>query len=153
MQLITSPSSYINTAQTNSTVFLAGGISNCPNWQKDLANILKDVNVVLFNPRRDDFDIRDDAVSKVQIEWEYSYLKRASAISFWFPSESDCPITLFELGAWAATRKPIFVGVHAQYRRRLDVRTQLSLARPEVSIVGSITELSNQIKSWVKLHG
>ncbi len=46
--------------------------------------------------------------------WEHDHLRRAKAIMFWFPSETLCPITLYELGAWTIlarqTGTKLFVG-------------------------------------------
>jgi hypothetical protein len=33
-------------------VFLAGGITGCPDWQAELVRMLADVPVALLNPRR-----------------------------------------------------------------------------------------------------
>ena len=37
------------------SLFLAGGISNCPNWQKELVDLLKNKEIVLLNPLRKKF--------------------------------------------------------------------------------------------------
>lgn len=41
------------------TVFLVGGIANCPHWQQEAAHALADFTV--FNPRRRAFPIHDPA--------------------------------------------------------------------------------------------
>jgi len=58
-----------------------------------------------------------------------------------------CPITLYELGTWLMTDKPLFVGVHPAYARRLDVEIQTRLVRPEVKIVYSLAALAELIKT------
>ena len=129
------------------SLFLAGGISGCENWQSRIVLYLRDVSIILLNPRRKDFPIDDPAAAQTQIEWEYDHLRRASMILFWFPCETLCPIVLYELGAWSMTDKKIFVGVHPEYKRRQDVEIQTKLVRPEIQIVYDLGTLSEQIIS------
>ena len=41
------------------TLFLGGGISNCKDWQAKLVEKLKDYNVTIYNPLRNNFDINN----------------------------------------------------------------------------------------------
>ena len=129
------------------TVFLAGGITNCPDWQQEMRKLLHDSDLILFNPRRAEFPIEDPNAAQEQIAWEYDHLRSADAILFWFPCETLCPIVLYELGAWTVSGKPIFVGVHPDYARRKDVEIQTQLVRPEVEVVYSLVDLAEQVKS------
>lgn len=126
------------------SVFLAGGITGCPDWQQDMRRLLRDADLILLNPRRANFPIGDPDAAQEQIAWEHNHLREASAILFWFPCETLCPIVLYELGAWSMANKPIFVGVHPDYSRRRDVEIQTRLARPEVEIVYSLEDLARQ---------
>ncbi len=128
------------------SVFLAGGISNCPNWQAQLLEKLRDTDWLVFNPRREDFDLNDPQMAEAQIEWEYRYLALAGAIAFWFPPQTLCPITLYELGKWSMTDKPLLIGVDPAYARRFDVITQTRLARPDVTVTDSLEGLAAQLK-------
>lgn len=142
MKYIEAPEEYT----LNSTLFLAGGITGCPDWQSHMVSLLRDEDLTIFNPRRDHFDVNKKDESEKQIKWEAKHLEMADMISFWFPSETLCPIVLYELGAWSMTDKKIFVGVHPDYKRRHDVLVQTKLKRPDVQIVYSVVGLSNQIK-------
>jgi hypothetical protein len=133
----------------DNTLFLAGGISGCPNWQDDMISLLDGVDVVLFNPRREDFDTSDASATVKQIKWEHEYLEAANMILFWFPCETMCPITLYELGKWTRSDKKIFVGVHPEYQRRIDVIEQTSLERPDVVVVDSIESLAVQVITYL----
>lgn len=133
-------------SDSQSGLFIAGGITGCPNWQTELIDRLDGHYVTVFNPRRKHFPMDDPTEAKRQIEWEYKYLRQALAISFWFPKETQAPITLYELGAWSMTNKPLFVGVHPDYARRQDVEIQTALVRPDVKIVYSIRDLAAQIR-------
>ena len=133
------------------SLFLGGGISNCPNWQNTMVSLLEDTDLTLLNPRRDHFDVGDSSLAVTQIKWEFSHLNRAKSIMFWFPCETLCPITLYELGYWCgAGNKKIFVGCHPDYARKLDVEVQTSLVRLETKIVFSLEDLAQQIKDYWK---
>lgn len=131
------------------SVFLAGGITGCPDWQQELVKSLQDVDGILLNPRRADFPIGQPSAARGQIFWEHHYLREADAISFWFCQETICPIVLYELGAWSMTPKKLFVGVHPNYSRRQDVEIQTAYARPDVVPVYQLCELAEQIREWL----
>jgi hypothetical protein len=131
------------------SLFLAGGITDCPDWQSDLVSMLKNEPITILNPRRKKFPMNDPSASKKQILWEFNHLRKADAISFWFPKEKLCAITLYELGTCSMMDKPLFVGVHPKYKRRRDIEIQLRLVRPEVKIVYDLKSLAKKIKGWV----
>ncbi|MBM3983595.1 MAG: hypothetical protein FJ304_25660 [Planctomycetes bacterium] len=132
------------------SVFLAGGISGTFDWQADVAARLADLPLVVLNPRRRDFPMNDPGAAPAQIEWEYRYLRRATAVLFWFPPETLCPIALYELGGRALVREqPLFVGTHPDYARRLDVEIQLKIARPEVTVTADPAALAAQVRTWL----
>lgn len=133
---------------TGPSLFLAGGISGCPNWQQDAIRLLADLPLVLLNPRRVRFPIDQPAAAQQQIEWEHRHLRRSTAILFCFSSATLCPIALYELGAWSMTAKRLFVGVDPDYPRRLDVEIQTHVARPEVQVALSLAELVEQVRRW-----
>ena len=134
--------------QSQTSLFLAGGITDCPDWQQELVNLLRDTDLVLLNPRRAQFPMADPTAASQQIDWEHRHLRLADAISFWFCAEAIQPITLYELGAWSMTDKPLFVGVHPDYVRSQDVEIQTKLARPDVKIVYTLSGLADQIKQF-----
>ena len=157
-----SPQIILPKHESKPSIFLAGGITGCENWQLELRDRLINSELLLLNPRREKFPMDDPNTAQAQIAWEHAMLRRASAISFWFPAETLCPIVLFELGAWTyasrtsgfvngcanVVRKPLFVGVHPDYARRQDVEIQLSLQRPEIEIVYDLASLAAQIEKW-----
>jgi hypothetical protein len=127
-------------------LFLAGAISGAPDWQRTLIEMIEDLgmDIAVYNPRRKDFkDNPRDAIE--QIEWEFRALREADYISFWFCKETIAPIALFELGAWTATSKPLVVGIASGYELRLDVETQVRLARPDVPILYNLSDLASEI--------
>ena len=130
-------------------VFLAGGISDCDDWQTRMTDLLAPLDVVVLNPRRRHFPMDDPAAAVAQIRWEHRHLCRADARLFWVPRATLCPITLYELGAWSAMPGTLFVGVDPAYARRRDVEVQTKLARPDVRVVYSLEELAGQVGWFV----
>jgi hypothetical protein len=119
-------------------VFLAGGITDCPEWQAEAASALGGRDVVVLNPRRRVLPLPGDAAE--QIEWEYRALRRADLVLFWFPAgPSVQPIALYELGARAAGGRPLVVGADPAYPRRADVILQLSHVRPGLVVESTLT--------------
>jgi hypothetical protein len=118
----------------NARLFLAGGISNCPDWQEDAADYLlsqlEGYDIDIINPRRNNFDF-EKISTREQVTWEYNALRWSDYVLFWFPEETVCPITLLELGKEMIRRKhiphSIFVGCHQEYKRKEDVNVQLEL--------------------------
>ena len=143
---------YIECPETHegkeTSLFLACGITNCPDWHKELIELLKDTYLTLLNPRRKNFQENNPEIEEEQISWEFNHLKKASAVSFWFTKETLCPITLYELGKQSTSNKPLFIGVHPDYSRKRDVEIQTKLIRPEINVVYSLNELAEQIKNW-----
>lgn len=149
MKVIECPSVYWQ-ADNDVSLFIGGGISNCPDWQREFITRFKDVpdSLTLINPRRSHFDINNTAESEFQIEWEHHHLANADAVVFWFPYQTLCPITLYELGVHAALDKHLFVGCHPAYARKFDVEKQLSLIRPDVTVYDNWEPLVDDIRDW-----
>ena len=146
MRVITAPEHY-EPSDKDITVFLAGGITNCPNWQKQVIDTLSNDkyyyednldSLVLFNPRRENFPIGDKTAAREQIQWEYNMIEKCDIFSMYFPSsDSDQPICMYELGRnilRMQMRFPsdwddrIVIGVEDGYKRKQDVLIQTQLA-------------------------
>jgi hypothetical protein len=125
------------------SVFLAGGITECPDWQADAARLLD--SVAVLNPRRRNFPMDHPSAAHDQIGWEFRHLHRANVVLFWFPeSTSAQPGALYELGRHAALDRPIAVGVDPAYARATDVREQLALARPSVTVHDNLLDVCRE---------
>ena len=140
-QIITAPSAE-NPIYTS--VFLAGGITNCKEWQKEVIDELSCYKISVFNPRRESFDVSDKSATVKQIAWEYEQLERMDIFSMYFCDDnSDQPICMYELGRnivrmqnrfpsdW---QKRIVVSIEHGYRRRQDVLVQLSLCAQNIFV-------------------
>jgi len=146
MNYIEAPNKYNGKEKS---IFLAGGITNCYDWQKEVSKKLKDLPITIFNPRRENFSGEDLISEQKQIKWEFEHLRKATAISFYFSKETLNPITLLELGSWLNSDKKLFIGIDPDYQKKFNVIIQTKLARSEIEIVFSLNELANQIKSWL----
>lgn len=136
------------------SLFLAGGITGCEDWQSYIISKISFMDITIFNPRRADFPIYDPTAAQNQIKWEYDHLRKASMISFWFCRQTICPIVLYELGAWSMTDKTLVVGMDPTYKRRQDVEIQTKLVRPDINIVYSLDDLSSMIiEEYKNLYG
>jgi hypothetical protein len=134
-------------------LFLGGAITGAPNWQAEALEALAGTDLVVCNPRRPDFPIDDPRASFEQISWEYTHLRRADGALFWFPCETIAPIALFELGRLTGESKPIFVGRHPDYARKVDVDLQVAIARPGVRVVQTLPALLEGVRSWAAASG
>ena len=130
-------------------LFLAGGISNCPNWQEQAIELLGNTEGTAINPRRSEKFTED--IADEQIAWEHQALRVCDSVIFWFPSETLCPITLFELGVFTQRKDtPIFVGTDLKYGRRFDVIKQLQLERPEIIVRDNVKDVIGDFIDWNK---
>lgn len=133
------------------SIFLAGGISGCKNWQKEIKECLKEYDVIIYNPRRDNFPIHIPEESEKQIMWEYKYLRVSNLNSFWFCKETLNPIVLFELGS-ALERKDgynILIGIEEGYKRKQDVEIQSNLKIPNINIEYDFEEYKHMLGEWI----
>lgn len=126
------------------SVFLAGGITNCKEWQKEVIKELEFDDISIFNPRQEHFDITDKSASYKQIAWEFERLEEMSVFSIYFCNDnSDQPICMYELGrniVRMQNRFPndwqdrIVISVEYGYRRKVDVVIQTGLCAPQLFI-------------------
>ena len=148
---VTCPETYVKENTRRFSVFLAGGITGCPDWQQQLKEtpLFREYPVDFLNPRQPSFDVNNPNATQNQISWEHAHFKVADAVLFWFCAETVQPITLFELGVQLSGNKPLFIGVNPNYARKQDVILQTRLARPDVSVgIDGLAALTWQIENW-----
>lgn len=161
MRVITAPEKYIR--QPNDiTVFLAGGITNCWEWQDKVIELLEKENLehlVVFNPRRKDFPINDPNASYEQIKWEFDMLEQCNIFSMYFcAGESDQPICMYELGRNICRMQMRFptdwnmrliITSEYNYKRAKDVSIQTMLATDYITINSNIAQhIDNIIEAY-----
>lgn len=120
------------------SVFLAGGITKCEDWQSEVIKRLEPHGITVFNPRRKRFDISDATEELRQITWEFRKLEEMDIFSMYFcNSESVQPICMYELGRYICRMQERFpndwkdrivISVEKGYSRAGDVFVQTNLA-------------------------
>ena len=122
MKILQSPEEYIfKEKEDKILIFLAGGITNCSNWQDSLIWHIKNYNhsidpdsdesigdILIYNPRRDDWNSAwSHQQIREQIEWEQEKLEEADLIIMNILDDSKSPISLLELGLYGPSGKLI----------------------------------------------
>jgi len=98
------------------SIFLAGTIDNgdSVDWQSEVTKSLAGLDVLILNPRRDEWDSTwEQSITnpkfKEQVEWELDGLDSVDIIFLYFAPNSKSPISLLELGLYASSKKIIIV--------------------------------------------
>ena len=151
MKVITAIEDYIP-KKDDITVFLAGGISDCDNWQQKVIDYLNNEDhtehLVLFNPRRDNFPINDPSASQKQIEWEFYKIQSADIFSMYFcESKSNQPICLYELGR----NIPVFINKYNNWYDRILITCESNYSRKNDVVIQ--TYLATGIKGFASDDG
>jgi hypothetical protein len=148
----------IKTGLLRRKLFLAGGINGCPDWQSYVISKLRHLeDLIIFNPRRDVYDLTDKSIEQEQISWEHAHLTLSDVKMFWFAKETLQPISLYELGRYvnsvpSSSKSIVFLGVHPKYPRKNDVYIQTSLDRPDIRM-RIATSLDELIDQYLKVLG
>jgi hypothetical protein len=111
MKEIKAPNSY-KIEKGKTYIFLAGSIEMglAENWQEKTVRELSEFDVVLLNPRRDDWDSSwtqsiNNPQFREQVEWELKAMEDATDIIMYFSPGTKSPITLLELGLFTRSGK------------------------------------------------
>ena len=164
MRVFTAPEE-VTLSKYDVTCFLAGGIQNCPNWQRDVIDILKSIaglnDLVVFNPRRDNFPIHDPNAAQEQIQWEFNHLQTMDIFTMFFcDGPSDQPICMYELGRNLVRMQDRFpddfvnrtvITCDQNYRRKQDVEIQTGLAIGQKDLP-SLVYLGDDYKDLIAHH-
>lgn len=158
MKVIKPPALDEEFSPENLEVFLAGSIEMglASDWQASLANMLKDVpNVILFNPRRDEWDSSWDQDIKhekfhEQVSWELDHLEESNLVVFYFDPLTRSPITLLELGIAAASGLQCIICCPKGFWRKGNV--DIICERYDLKQVDTLEEVSEEIISAVLAH-
>lgn len=97
-------------------IFLAGSIEMgiAEDWQKRVVDQLQAEEVVIFNPRRDNWDAswvqsKDNPQFRQQVEWELNALEKSDYIILYLDPKTKSPISLIEMGLFAQSKKMFIV--------------------------------------------
>jgi hypothetical protein len=108
MQEVQAPKRLPGTIFSKTRIFMGGSIEMgmAEKWQDRLKNDLKQYDIILLNPRRDDWDStieqrESEPRFAEQVHWELDNLEECDIIIFYFDPNTKSPITLMELGLFA----------------------------------------------------
>jgi hypothetical protein len=92
------------------TIFLGGTIEmgNSKDWQVELTEKLKSLDIRILNPRRDDYDAGqkqsiNNPYFKEQVTWELDGLDRSDLIVMYLQPDTLSPISMMEIGLYINT--------------------------------------------------
>lgn len=134
------------------SIFLAGSIEMgaAENWQNKVIKELSDTDVIVFNPRRPDWDSSwvqsiDNPDFYKQVNWELDHIEAASIIMFYFDPNTMSPITLMELGVVAQDiSKEIFVCCNEPFWRKGNV--DIICKRNNIKMYASLNDMIKAVK-------
>ncbi len=133
-------------------LFLGGSIDMgaAELWQDRLTQDLEDYDsLVLLNPRRDDWDsswLQDPTPGTQfyeQVDWELRAQYEADLIVYYFAADSKAPITLLELGLFAAEH--VLVCCPPSFYRYGNVK--MVCDRYNIDIVESYEEMVSHLRA------
>lgn len=140
-------------------IFLAGTIEmgNSGDWQqkviRDFQDFYKDKKVVVFNPRRFDWDssweqsIENKQFSD-QVNWELDALETSNFIIMFFDKNSKSPISMLELGLFADSKKMLVCCEEGFWRKgNIDIVCK----RKGIPTFENLEHLTKELKNLINL--
>lgn len=147
--IIKAPKKFIDCLDKPS-VFLAGSIEmgKAENWQAKIEKELKDLDILILNPRRDDWDSSwkqsiSNSKFREQVEWELEAQEKSNIIALNLVAGTKSPITLLELGLFAGTGKLIVHCPRGFWRKG---NVDIVCRRYKIRQVNNIEEFIEKIK-------
>ena len=155
MKVIKAPNELIwNYEEDGKKLFLAGSIEmgKAENWQERITKSLKNETVVIFNPRRDDWDSSwvqkiDNPYFRGQVLWELKALEEADVIAMYFDPSTKSPISLLEFGLFARSKKLIVYCPEGFWRKG---NVDIVCRRYGITQCVSMDDFTMQIKDVIK---
>jgi hypothetical protein len=135
------------------SVFLAGSIEmgEAEDWQVEVTKKLDGTGVVIFNPRRDDWDsswvqdISNDNFNE-QVNWELDHLSAADQIILYFHPDTKAPISLLELGLHAPEGKMVVCCPPGYWRRG---NVQIVCDRFNIPLYDRLDDVIEEVKKRI----
>jgi hypothetical protein len=135
------------------SVFLAGSIEMgaAEDWQAEVTRALQDLEVIILNPRRDEWDASwvqsiTNPQFREQVEWELTGLERATVVAMYFAPATKAPVTLLELGLSARGGRLVVCCPEGYWRRG---NVEVVCARYGVPLVAGLPELAAEVRRQV----
>lgn len=151
MKVIKAPEPFAADIRKKFSVFLAGSIEmgKAENWQEKVERLLADEDIIVLNPRRDDWDSSWEQVDgnnefTRQVVWELAAQDHCHMIVFYFAPGTQSPITLLELGLAKSYPGKVVVCCPEGFWRKGNV--DVTCKYTGIKLVDSIEELVNEVK-------
>jgi len=151
---VKAPGQYDANAQYS--IFLAGAIDQgkAEDWQAKVARALDEFDVLILNPRRDDWDDSweqsiDNPEFVKQVTWELDAQEAADMVIFVFTKDSKAPITFLEFGLYGPDKDSLVCAEEGFYRTgNLDVVAK----RFNIPIYHNLDEMIADLKIVIAKH-
>src|SRR5262245_12310670 len=150
MALILKPPAPLIIPPGKRSVFLAGSIEmgQAEQCQVALESALAALDIVILNPRRDEWDATwaqtiANAQFREQVEWELAAQEQASVIAMYFAPATRSPITLLELGLFARSGKVVVCCPNGFWRKG---NVEIVCRRYDVPLVDGLSELVHRVR-------
>lgn len=150
MCTVIKPPQSLDTLDASPSIFLAGSIDLglAEDWQATFAEATKDDVVNLLNPRRDQWDASweqsiGNPMFREQVEWELEGQRRADCIAMYFAPKTKAPVTLLELGLFAASGK-VIVGCPEGYWRKGNI--EIVCDQYKIPLLPSLDDLIKAVR-------
>lgn len=141
---------------TKYSIFLAGAIDQgqAVDWQKQVADSLRDLDVLILNPRRDDWDssweqTAENPEFRQQVEWELKAQEDADMVIFVFTKDSKAPITFMEFGLFAP-HKDAMVCVETGFYRQGNL--DITCERYDIPVYHDLDEMLTDLHQVLAEH-
>lgn len=145
------PEYYVNDGRLK--IFLAGSIEMgvAENWQEKIEIALSEMDVVILNPRRLNWDSSweqtiENPKFKEQVEWELKGLEDSDIIVVYFDPNTKSPITMLELGIHHNSNKLIVCCLEGFWRKG---NVDIVCNKYGITSVQSLESLIEQLKSTI----
>lgn len=154
-QILVAPQA-LPTTHDRPRIFLGGSIDmgRAPNWQAAITTALSDLDVVLMNPRRPDWNpawkpIASEPEFRRQVEWELAALDSADIIILYFAPGSQSPISLLELGLHARSGKTVILCPDGFWRKgNIDITAERYDIEQVANMDALITAVRRRATAW-----
>jgi len=138
-------------------IFLAGSIEmgKAIDWQTHITESLLDLECVIYNPRRDDWDKSwvqtiDNPPFHEQVNWELDRLGESTIIVMYFDPSTMSPISLLELGLFAHKNNRLIVCCPEGFWRKGNV--DIVCKRYGIQQVDNIKDLIKEVREIIEFN-
>lgn len=136
------------------TVFLAGSIEMgvAVEWQTKLINELKDLDCIILNPRRKEWDATweqsiDNPNFNEQVTWELDGIDMSDLVVFYFDPATKSPVTMLELGLMAKEGNAIIYCPEGFFRKG---NIDITASRNKIPVFTNEQQFFDEVKKTIK---